>query len=386
MYIMSKFFPWVEINLSALAHNLSQIRSVVGKKVKIAAVIKANAYGHGIVETAKFLERSKVDYLCVARISEALQLRESKVKSPILILGHAPAEFFKEIVSHNLTVTITNLEVAKALVTEGRRKNKTVKIHVKVETGMHRIGIETPQILFFLKKLLDLPNLKIEGLYTHFADADNLDLSFTRLQLERFKEVLRELEKAGIRIPLIHAANSAAILQLPESHLQMVRPGMVLYGLNPLPDLYSDEKFERTFNLKPVLSFKTRIIQINYLPAGETIGYGRTYKTLKDAIIGTIAVGYGDGFRRTPQDWGEVLTRGKRCPILGRVAMDACQIDLSAIPQAKVYDEVVLIGQSQDEIMTASEVARKLGSVNYEVVTGIMARVERRYINFKNYK
>ena len=342
-------------------------------------MVKANAYGHGLIGTAKFLGKQKIAYLCVARISEAIQLRENKIKSAILILGYTSPEFFKEIIAYNLTVTVQSLDVAKMLATEGRRKNKVVKIHIKVETGMHRLGIESPQILFFIKKILDLPNLEIEGIFTHFSDADNNDFEFTKLQLSRYQFVVTELQKADIKIPIYHTANSAAILCLPESHYNMVRLGIALYGLNPIPEIYTDRDFSLKFDLKPVLSFKTRISHVRVVPDGETIGYGRTFKTNQDTLVGTISVGYGDGFRRSPQNYSEVLVRGIRCPILGRVAMDTCQIDITKVPQANVSDEVVLIGKSQNEIITASEVARKLGTINYEVTTGIMERVERRY-------
>ena len=374
-----QFFPWVEIDLSTLKHNLDVMRKLVGRNVKVAATIKANAYGHGLVEIAKFFEKQKIYYLCVARISEALKLREFKIKAPILVLGYTPAEYFQEIVTHNLAVTVQSLDVAKMLATEGRRKNKIVKIHVKVETGMHRIGIESPQILFFIKKILDLPNLEIEGIFTHFADVDNYDLDFAKLQLSRFQFVVDELQKAGIKIPILHTANSAATLRLLESYYNMIRPGLALYGLNPASEVYSDDDFSLKSDLEPVLSFKTRISHIRDVPMGETIGYGRTFKTDQDTLVGTISVGYGDGFRRAPQNYAEVLVRGIRCPILGRVAMDTCQIDITKVPQVNVSDEVVLIRKSQDEIITASEVAKKLGTINYEVVTGIMERVERRY-------
>lgn len=368
-------FPWVEIDLTAISHNLGIIRKIIGKKVRIAGVVKANAYGHGLIEIARFLEKQRIDYLCVARISEALELRENRIKTPILILGYTPPQFFKEIVNHNLTVTIRSLDVAKSLVTEARRKNKMVKVHIKVETGMHRIGIETPYILFFLKKIFDLPNLEVEGIFTHFAEADNLDLSFTRLQLTRFQEVVQELIRAKIKIPIYHTANSAATLRIPESYFNMVRVGIALYGLEPFPGA------KEIVGLKPAMTLKTKIIQIKEIPAHEFIGYGRTYETPKTKIVGTIAIGYGDGFRRSPQNWSEVLVRGQRCQILGRVAMDSCQIDLSSVLKAEVGDEVVLIGKSRDEIITVEQVAHRLGTINYEVVAGLMERVKRVYKN-----
>lgn len=367
---MQKHFPYIEVDLSALSYNLKSIKQEVGKKVKIAGVVKANAYGHGMVLIAQYLEKQKIDYLCVSRITEALRLREQGLKKPILVLSYTPAYYFKDIIQHDITVTIRSLDVAKSLVTEARRKNKIVKVHVKVETGMHRIGVETPQILFFLKKILDLPNLEIEGLYTHFSDID--DVEFSKVQLERFQKVIDELEKAQIKIPIIHAANSGAIFSLPESFFTMVRSGIALLGLSPF-------SWKKDVSLKPVLSLKTKVIQVKKVPEEEYIGYGRTFKTQDPTVIATIAIGYGDGVRRGPNKWKEVLINGQRCPIIGRVAMDACQIDVSNCSQVQVGDTVVLIGQSGDEIITADDIAKTIGTNNYEVVTALTERVERVY-------
>lgn len=371
--MFQKSFPFLEIDFRAISHNLNQIRKLIGPSVKIAPVVKANAYGAGIIPVSQFLESQKIDYLCVSRIDEALKLRENQIKTPILILSYTSPIFFKEIVANNLTVTISSLELAKSLATEARRREKIIKVHVKVETGMHRIGIETPQILFFLKKIFDLPNLEVEGLFTHFSDADNPDLEFTRLQLRRFQEMLSELELAKIKIPLIHASNSAATLRLKEAHFDMVRPGISLYGYKSSLNVNYD------FDFHPVFTLKTKIIQINRVPENEFIGYGKTYQTPKDKLVGTIAIGYGDGFRRSPQNFDKVLVKGIFCPILGRIAMDACDIDLDQVVNPQVGDEVVLIGKSEDEIISVDDVAEKWGTINYEVITSIKERVTRVY-------
>lgn len=364
---------WVEIDSSAIQNNLQIIKNKVGKNVKIMAVVKANAYGHGAVGVAKIAQDFGVDYFCVSAFYEARQLRDNGITLPILILGYTPAENYEDMVNYNITATVKNLDVAKALVSSARRKEKIAKVWVKVDTGMHRLGLEPDQVLYFIKKLQDLPNLQVEGIFTHFADADG-DLEFSRVQFQRFQEVLSELKKEGIEIPIKSAAASAGIFSLPESHLSMVRTGIAMLGLNRDKDSCFSE------GMKPALTFKTEVVQTHELQIGETVGYGRAFKVTRPSRIATLAVGYGDGFRRAPYNWGSVLIKGHRVPLAGRVSMDQAAIDITDLNQdIRAGEEVVLIGNSGAEEITVEEVAEKLKTSPYEVVVNLSKRVTRIY-------
>ncbi len=364
---------WVEIGSSAIKNNLSVIKKHVGDGVKIMAVVKANAYGHGALGVAKIAQEAKVDYFGVSSFYEARELRSSGIKTPILILGYTPAENYEDMINFDVTATVKNLDVAKALVTAARRREKIAKVWVKVDTGMHRLGLEPDQVLYFVKKLQDLPNLQIEGIFTHFADADG-DIEFSKVQLERFNKVLAELEKEGINIPVKSAAASAGIFNLPEGHFNMVRPGLAMLGLN------RDSKSVFSPEMKRVLTFKTEVVQTHELQVGETVGYGRAFKVSHPSRIATLAVGYGDGFRRAPYNWGEVLIKGHRAPLAGRVSMDQAAIDITDIPEdIRAGEEVILIGKSGNEEITVEGVADKLQTSPYEVVVNLASRVTRFY-------
>lgn len=364
---------WVEIDSQAVKNNLKIIKTKVGPDVGIMAVVKANAYGHGAVGIAKIAEDFGVDYFGVSAFYEARELRNNGITLPILILGYTPAENYEDMINFDVTATVKNLDVAKALVTAARRKEKIAKVWVKVDTGMHRLGLEPDQVLYFIKKLQDLPNLQIEGIFTHFADADG-DIEFSGVQLERFKTVLNELEKEGINIPIKSAAASAGIFSLPESHFNMVRTGLAMLGLNRnSKSIFSPE-------MKRVLTFKTEVVQTHELQIGESVGYGRAFKVTRPSRIATLAVGYGDGFRRAPENWGEVLIKGCRVPLAGRVSMDQASIDITDIHEdIRAGEEVVLIGKSGKEEVTVECVADKLQTSPYEVVVNLSKRVTRFY-------
>ena len=361
-----------EISKKALKSNLKVVKEKVGSDVDIMAVVKGNAYGHGAVEVSKIAIDSGANSLGVSSFFEAKQLREAKIKSPIVILGFTPTENYYDMVENDITTTIRSLDVAHSLVTAARRRNKVAKIWVKVDTGMHRLGLNPGEVLFFMRKLQDLPNIEIEGIFTHFAEADNIDLEFTNKQLVVFNNLLEELEKEGINIPIKSAANTAGTFALPESHFDMVRVGIGLYGY---------DESDKGDDLTPVLSFKTEIVQITEIEKGETVGYGRTFKAEKPTQIATLAVGYGDGFRRAPNNWGEVLISGQKAPLIGRVSMDQAAADITELKgDIRRGQEVVLIGRSGDLEITAEDVATKLGTSVYEVLTGISARVTRLYV------
>jgi alanine racemase len=365
---------WVEIDLSAIANNTRRIAEIVGPQVRILASLKADAYGHGAIKVGHTVLHNGASMLGVATVSEARPLREAGIRAPILVFGYTPPWQMREAVHLGLTITIYTLGAAQALSRAAVSLGKAVKVHVKVDTGMGRLGIRAEQldeVVQLVQAIVDLPGLELEGVFTHFATVDSKDQSHARLQLARFRRVLQALGEKGLRPALIHAANSAALLSLPESRFDMVRPGIALYGLDPSEEVRLPEGF------RPALSFKTQIALVKRVPAGECISYGCAYVTERPMTIATLPVGYADGFRRGPYNWGSVLIHGQEAPLLGRVCMDQCMVDVSHIPQARIGDEVVLIGRQGQASLTAEEVARRLGTIHYEVVSEILARVPR---------
>jgi alanine racemase len=312
--------------------------------------------------------------LGVATVSEAAPLREAGIHAPILVFGYVPHWQMREAVHLGLTITLYSIESAQALSRAAQALRQTVKVHVKVDTGMGRLGLRAEHIAEMLKLIhgiIHLPGLELEGIFTHFAMADTHDQTHACMQLSRFQGVLQVIEEEHIRPPLVHAANSAAILSLPESHFDMVRPGIALYGLDPSSEVRLPVGF------RPALSFKTQVAQVKIIPEGESISYGCSYTTDRPTRVAILPVGYADGFRRGPTNWGSVLVHGQEAPLLGRVCMDQCIIDVSHIPQVRVSDEVVLIGRQGEVSLTAEQVAQRLGTINYEVVSEILARVPR---------
>jgi alanine racemase len=362
---------WLEVDLEAIAHNVRRVASdIVGPSTRVLAVLKADAYGHGAARVARTVLNNGASYLGVASVNEGTALRQMGINAPILILGFVPAWQAREVVLGGLSATVFDLEVAGALSRAGRELGRTVPVHVKVDTGMGRLGLLPHQVVALVQELKRLPQLQLEGIFTHFSVADS-DADYTRWQISRFRQVLDDLAGVGIRFPLAHAANSAAILTLPESHFDMVRLGLAMYGLDPSPDVSCPPDF------RPALAFKTQIAQVKSLPAGSFVSYGNTYRTAEEQQIAVIPVGYADGFRRAPRHWGYVLVRGRAAPIVGRVCMDQTMIDVTGIAGVRQGDEVVLIGQQGQQRITAEQVADRLGTINYEVVSEILARVPR---------
>ena len=362
---------WVEIDLDAIANNVRILRDVVGPTVQIMAVLKADGYGHGAVKIARTALNNGVQWLGVACVGEALLLREAGIDAPILILGYSPAWQSRDIVLHNLRATVFGLETAEALDRAARDLGRIAHVHVKVDTGMGRLGLFPEDVTPLLQRLAGMEHLQVEGIFTHLSDADAADLAYTQWQLDRFDAMLQELEAQRLRPELAHAANSAATLRLPRSHYELVRVGIALYGLDPSPEAPCPEGF------RPAFSFKCEVAQVKTLPAGHFLSYGRAYRADRPTTIAVIPVGYADGFRRAPHTWREVLVRGQRAPIIGRVCMDQTMIDVSRISGVRQGDQVVLIGQQGHESITVDDVAQQLGTVNYEVVSEILARVPR---------
>lgn len=365
---------WVEINLDNLRFNFRQLKKNISKNTKMMAIVKANAYGHGAMAISRVLVDEGVDRLGVALPEEGVELREAGYSLPIHVLGEILPEQHKLILDYDLIPTISRGETLENLNKMAESKDIRKKVHIKIDTGMGRLGLHPDDAVEFIKYALDLSNIEIEGLMTHFATADEKNKEYTYLQWERFNYVIRQLEEMGIEIPLKHAGNSATLLDLSEYQLNMLRPGIVLYGLLPSEQVKSIE-------LKPVLSWKARIDFLKEVPSGTPISYGATYVADKKSIIATVPLGYGDGYSRFLSNKGYVLINGQKAAILGRVCMDQFMIDVTEIPDVEVGNELVLIGEQKSNKITATELAELIGTINYEVLCNISLRVPRKYIS-----
>jgi len=354
---------WVEINLDAIVNNVKNIKKLIGEKKELMAVVKGNAYGHDILEVSSVVLNNGATRLAVARLEEGIFLRKAGITVPILILGLTLKQQAELLVSYNITPTVCEYEMIEKLSESAFKEGKIVKVHLKVDTGMGRIGICPNHVLNFIKKLKVLKNVQIEGIFTHFSVADENDKTYTEKQFRKFMEVLTVLKKEGIRIPAKHVGNSATLLDLPHMWLDLVRPGISIYGLYPSTEV------QKTVKLIPAHSFKTRIVFLKELSTGESIGYGRTYTTKKKrTVVASLPVGYADGYNRLLSNQGEVLVRGRRFPVIGRVCMDQTMIDITNLPQVEIGDEVVLWGRQGQEEITVEEIADKIGTINYEIV------------------
>ncbi|MBN1353533.1 MAG: alanine racemase [Candidatus Omnitrophica bacterium] len=362
---------WAEIDLSAIRHNCRSIERLLGKNTAIMAVVKANAYGHGIVRVSKTLEKLNIRYLGVATLDEALLLRKQKIKLPILILGSVLPEESGIAVANGITLTLCNNELLGAL---SGLSGVKAKVHIKIDTGMGRIGLWHEDAIGFIAEAGKRKNIELEGIYTHFSIAGR-DKFFTQYQINSFETVLEESERRGIRFPLKHAANSIACVDWKKSHLNMARPGIIIYGI------YPKRNFPKLIKLKPAFSLKTKIVFIKTTPQGRSISYGRTYITQSRTKIATIPIGYADGYGRILSNKAEVLVKGCRAPVVGKVTMDQTMIDVGHIKGVKVGDEVVLIGRQRREEIRIEPLARLAGTIPYEIVTGITSRVPRIYKN-----
>lgn len=361
---------WIEIDRTAIAHNVRLIKEIIGPDVALMAVVKANAFGHGAVAVSTTALLNGASYLGVASLNEAMELREAAIDAPILVLGYTPPWLVRQALRYNLTLTLYDLEMARSYDRVAREMNMTLDIHVKVDTGMSRLGLLPDQVMPFFRGLRNLRNLHIEGIFTHFAESE-ADIPFTEEQLSTFQSILKPLRAGGYEFKYIHAGNTAAALNLPDTRLNMVRVGLGLYGLSPGPD------FPMPPGFRPAMTWKTTIAQVKTLPPGVFVGYNKTYRTRTTERIAVIPVGYADGFRRAPKTWGHVLVGGQRAPIVGRVSMDMTMINVTDIPGVNIGDEVVLIGRQGDQQITADDVAQQLETNNYEVISTILARVPR---------
>ncbi|MCK9595232.1 MAG: alanine racemase [Candidatus Omnitrophica bacterium] len=360
---------WAEINLDNLEYNFRSVKKRLAPGVKTLACVKADAYGHGAVEAAKRLVKNKVDYLGVASIDEGIELRKAGIRKPILVLGLSLEEDIAPLFRHRLIPTISGWEFARALNAMAKRKNRLIKAHIKVDTGMGRIGVLSDLAVELMKNIQRLEFVKVEGLFTHLSCADTHE-GLTLGQLKKLSAIAGELKNIGLRIPLLHAGNSLATVSYEHSHFNMVRPGLILYGL------YPKEKFP--IKLKPVLSLKTRIVYVKKLPKGYGVSYGRTYVTKKETTIVTLPIGYGDGYPRNLSNIGPVLICGRRFRICGRVCMDQIMVDVGDL-KVRPGEEAVLIGSQGREKITVEELAGLANTIPYEIVCGFGRRIPRVY-------
>lgn len=365
-----------DIDLDAFAHNLNEIERVIDPNTKVIAVIKTDGYGHGAIPLARMMEpRDDIWGYAVATVEEGLALRRNGMKKPILILGYTFPEQFPEIVSHELIPAVFSYDTAELFSEEACRQEKNLKIHIKLDTGMSRIGFQVCQeSADEIARIAELPNIVIEGIFTHFAKADETDKDFTKRQAESYQRMIQWLKDRKIEIPIHHISNSAGIVDLPEYNLNLVRAGIILYGLWP-----SDEVCKENIDLRPLLSLKSHLVHVKTLEAGRSISYGGTFRTNTEKRIATVPVGYGDGYPRSLSNKGYVLIRGKRAPICGRVCMDQFMVDVTDIPEAKPGDEVTLIGTDGTDQIAMEELGELSGRFNYEFACDLGKRIPRVY-------
>lgn len=367
---------WAEVDLDHIAHNIVQIRNHIPQPVKIMAVVKADGYGHGAVETAKVLLYHGADAIGVAICDEGIALRENHIFVPILVLGFTPEPRFDDMIRHDLTQTVFSLDMARALSRAAVRLGKKVRIHIKVDTGMSRLGfLPTETAAKEIEEITRLPQLVAEGIYTHFATSDSLDKSFTEEQFERFVRFMEVLEGRGVRIPVRHVSNSGALKDCPSMNMDMVRTGILLYGHAPAVEVGTGP-----LSLLPAMSLKTRVSMVKKIDADVSVSYGRTFYTNRKTTVATVPVGYADGYFRGLNRGGRVLVGGGSAPIIGNICMDQFMIDITDIPNVRAGDEIVLMGRQGDSEITADELAAILHTISYEILCGVGKRVPRVYI------
>ena len=368
---------WVEVDLDSIVHNFIEVRRIVNNKTLIMPVVKANAYGHGALEISKVLVENGADRLAIATIDEAIQLRDGSINIPLQVLGYTLPNRANDIVRYDLIQTVYDMELANSISRAAITSSKRVKVHVKINTGMNRVGFAcTEESIDCIAKIANLKGLILEGIMTHFACADDRNKAYTIMQFDRFCNFYKRLEENGVRIPIRHVSNSAAVLNDCGMNLEMVRPGIVIYGLHP-----SKESTGRILNLMPAMKLKARIISIKNIEENEYLSYGCTYRCKRKSRIATLSIGYADGYPRNLSNRVNVVIHGQYAPIVGRICMDQCMADITDIRSSvKVGDEAVFMGSSGKSEISADEIACLLDTINYEVVSRMGARLPRIYV------
>ncbi len=384
---MEQSLLYAKIDLGLIAHNVRELRRIANPRARLMAVVKANGYGHGANEVAGTALENGADVLGVARLCEAVALREAGFSAPVQIFGYTPAGQAETLLRYGLTQTVFSLEEGSKLSRVAVSKGGRIKVHVKIDTGMGRLGLVTDcgeisgaaagllrNSLEQVEAIVRLPGIEPEGIMTHFASSDSADKTYAERQFEIFVDFIGLLSKRGIEFPVRHAANSGALIDMPDTHLDLVRPGISIYGFYP-----SDEVDRSKIELKPAMTLKSRVAYAKKVPAGFSVSYGQTHKTRTSTTIATVPVGYADGYSRLLSSRGYMLVRGQRAPIVGRVCMDLTMLDVGHIPDVAVDDEVVVVGRQGDKAIHADEIAKMTDTINYEVVSSITARVARIY-------
>ena len=368
---------WAEVNLGAIRANLGALRGLVAPGIKVLGVVKADAYGHGMVPVARALESAGVDMLGVVMVEEGVALRSAGVHVPILMMGTLPADEVANLVAHDLVATVADAATAEAIDREARRAAKVVSVHLKVDTGMNRLGVRAEEAVGVAEAVAGLKHLRLDGVYTHFACADTPGDRATREQLQRFRAVLSELGQRGVQVETIHAANSSALATMPETHFDMVRPGLALYGALACraPD---------GLDLRPALALRSRVAHLKRVPRGEGVSYGHTWRARRDSVVGLLPIGYGDGYPRALSNKGQVrLGEGpaaRLAPVVGYICMDATLVDLTDVPAPRVGLDATLIEAHAQSPINVAAVARLAGTIPYEILTGLAKRVPRVYV------
>ncbi len=365
------YSTWLEIDLDAIRDNVRAISRMTDTKVM--AVIKANGYGHGTLQVARAATEAGAEWCGVARMEEALALRENGIDSEIMVLGYTPPVLIPEAIAKDIHVAIYDRGMAKAYAEEARKVAGRLRAHLKIETGMGRLGMMPKKAAEFLAAYHNEAQIDVDGIFTHFARADEPQVEMTAQQLGRFTRLLDQLRQAHLCPPMVHSANSAAVLNYPEAHFDLVRPGIAIYGLNPSPESPLPAGF------RPALTWKARLTSVRTLPPGHGVSYGSKYVTTREERIGVIPVGYGDGYRRAPGQ--QVLVRGHKVDVVGQVCMDQCMLQLDGVPDAMPGEEVVLLGSQDGARISADDLADKYHTINYEVVCGLADRLPRIYLN-----
>lgn len=362
--------PIAEIDLEAIAHNF-RIAKKITKNRAVIAVVKADAYGHGAIEVSMRLVKEGASYLAVAYTAEAVALRDAGIKAPIIVLfdKHDMGDYFK----YNLIPIIHDIKTARAFSKEARKRRQSINIHIKVDTGMGRLGFDTENIEKNVSAIAKMDSIVVTGLMSHFSDADLSDRSYALLQFDRFNSVRNALIKKNIKPVMCHMANSAAVMLLPESHFDAIRPGLMLYGYSPI-------QLTANYELKPAMTVKTKILSLRKFKKGTPVSYARTFTTTRESLIAVLPVGYADGYTRVFSNNADVLIRGKRAPVIGRVCMDTAMIDVTDVRGVTEGDEVILLGRQKGNVITASELAMKAGTIPYEILTSFGNKTRKVYL------
>ena len=369
---------WSEINLDAIAHNTKNVKRLVGDK-ELIAIVKADCYGHGAIDVVPTLLENGASRLAVAMLTEGIEFRENNINAPIVILGYTPLYLGEELINYDIEQTVYDLDYAKELSEIALSLNKKAKIHIAIDTGMGRIGfLPYDHTIKIINEIYNLDGLEIIGIFSHFSTSDEEDKSYANEQLLKFTKVMADLKTLGIDIPLKHISNSGAIIDMPETYLNGVRPGIILYGYYP-----SNEVSKDNLSIKPALTLKAKISHVKELDKDMYISYGKTFKTNKKTIVATLPIGYGDGYPRALGENAKIIVNGKFAKIMGRICMDQCMIDVTDIENVKAGDDVIILGEEGNLKFNADDMAEALGTINYEILCRIKSRIPRVYIKNK---